>query len=113
MAERTAQILRQGGSVVVDAVFDDPARRDMIERAATGTAGFCGIWLDADQALLHRRVEARRGGSSDANVNVLAHQLAHQVEEDAGEHVAWKHLDASLPLDALVERIVRLSEGRA
>ncbi len=111
MAERASRILQQGSSVVADAVFDDPARRDLIEQAGAGAAGFCGIWLDADAALLHQRVEARRGGSSDANATVLAHQLAHQAKEDASQQVAWKHLDASLPLDALVARIVRLSKS--
>jgi aminoglycoside phosphotransferase family enzyme/predicted kinase len=111
MAERAAEILRQGGSVVADAVFDDPARRDMIERTADGLASFRGIWLDADPALLHHRVEARRGGASDADVTVLAQQLAGRGKEDARQQVAWQHLDASLPLDTLVASIVRLSEG--
>ncbi|WP_117192548.1 bifunctional aminoglycoside phosphotransferase/ATP-binding protein [Rhizobium terrae] len=104
MVRRAETILAQGGSVVADAVFDDPAKRHLIENAAAGAGNvpeFLGIWLDADPALLMQRVRRRVGGPSDANADVLAGQLARNPTD-----VAWRHVDASQPPDAIVAAIL-------
>ncbi|TIW41870.1 MAG: aminoglycoside phosphotransferase, partial [Mesorhizobium sp.] len=73
MAWRAGLILSEGGSVVADAVFDRPADRDRIEKAASSRGvAFAGFWLEADPLLLWRRISERRGGPSDATVDVLS-----------------------------------------
>ena len=76
MAWRARLILADGGSVVVDAVFDAPRNRQLIEQVALDLGvPFRGIWLDASPSLLiaprdrthGRRVgrQCRRPGKSD------------------------------------------------
>ena len=101
MAWRARLILADGGSVVVDAVFDAPRNRELIEQVALDLGvPFTGIWLDASPSLLMHRVIERTGGASDANVDVLEGQ----IERGAGA-IAWRHLDARKPLADLVREI--------
>jgi aminoglycoside phosphotransferase family enzyme/predicted kinase len=103
MAWRARLILAQGGPAVADAVFDKQANRRLIEEAAEeGGYSFSAFWLDADPALLWQRVAARVGGPSDATVDILAHQLAH--ERGA---IDWPRLDATQPAESLADEIVR------
>lgn len=91
MAWRTDLILAEGGCVVADAVFDRKKNRELIEKAATSLGVPAdGFWLEADPALLWRRVSGRQGGSSDATVDVLARQLDRAVGK-----VEWRRIDAS------------------
>lgn len=102
MAWRAALILAEGGSVVADAVFDRPSERERIARSATERhLPFLGIWLDAAPDVLWRRVERRRGGPSDATVDILSRQL----QRDVGE-IAWRRLDAARDLNAIVSDIL-------
>jgi aminoglycoside phosphotransferase family enzyme/predicted kinase len=105
MAERSGRLLAQGGAVVSDAVFDRPELRDAIEGAAR-EAGctFVGVWLDADPSLLRKRVADRRGGPSDATVEVLARQLQHE----AGE-IAWRRVRAGRPIADIVADVLALA----
>ncbi|MBW9052355.1 AAA family ATPase [Rhizobium mesosinicum] len=104
MAWRARLILAEGGSAVADAVFDKPANRRMIEDAAEECHHpFSAFWLEADPPLLLRRVAARSGGPSDATVDILAHQLAH----DTGA-VAWPRLDATQPAERIADEIIHL-----
>lgn len=106
MAWRAALAIAEGGSVVADAVFDRQEDRTRIERAAEdGHAPFLGVWLDVAPDVLWRRVDERRGGPSDATVEILARQL----ERDAGE-VVWRHVDATRPLAAIVSDILNLTQ---
>lgn len=101
MARHSQLILEQGGCVVADAVFDNPANRKLIEGAAAG-ADFLGVWLDAVPAILLQRVRSRVGGPSDADASVLEAQLARKPSD-----ISWRHVDASLPLEEVVELICR------
>jgi aminoglycoside phosphotransferase family enzyme/predicted kinase len=101
MARRTQLILGQGSSVVADAVFARPEDRALIEHSS-GSAKFHGIWLDAAAPLLERRIGARRGSSSDADVAVLAKQL----DADLGI-VSWNRIDASMSADQVVDTIIK------
>lgn len=105
MAARTEAILSAGGSVVADAVFDKPENRNLVEKAAE-RAGvrWTGFWLTADPHLLRRRVAARRGGPSDATLDVLSRQL----ERDLGT-IKWHKIDASKSPETIVERIRALA----
>lgn len=102
MAWRVRLLLNGGGCVVVDAVFDKPRNRQMIEEVAfLGSRRFQGIWLEADPAVLRQRVFARPQGVSDATVDVLEEQLIHEVGA-----ISWKMIDASKPVEDLVQVIL-------
>ncbi|WP_137178252.1 AAA family ATPase [Roseomonas sp. AR75] len=81
--------LDAGHSVVVDAVFLDPAMRQAA-RAAAGPHPFHGFWLEAPMAVLRRRVEGRSHDASDATVAVLERA----AQADPGP-VDWQRLDSS------------------
>ncbi|WP_439596888.1 AAA family ATPase [Falsiroseomonas sp.] len=89
--------LAAGQSVVLDAVFLDPAQRQAAE-AAAAPHPFTGFWLAAPLDLLRGRV-ARRSAegrdASDATVAVLERAAA----ADPGP-IAWQVLDAADPLPA-------------
>jgi predicted kinase len=91
LRERTAAALAVGHSVIVDAVFDRPEDRNLVEALAR-EAGvtFQGFWLEAPAAVLLERVEKRRGDPSDADAAVLRGQL----QRDIGP-LAWRRVDAA------------------
>jgi aminoglycoside phosphotransferase family enzyme/predicted kinase len=81
--------LAGGHSVVLDAVFLDPAIRAGAE-AAAGDAPFAGFWLEAPMEVLRGRVAARRGDASDATVEVLERA----ARADPGP-LGWQRVDAA------------------
>lgn len=107
MAWRAGLILSEGGSVVADAVFDRPADRERIEAQARGRGlPFTGIWLEADPALLWQRVSERKGGPSDATVDILSRQLQRHADG-----ISWKRLDAARGPAEIVADILKLAAG--
>ncbi|MGO4835160.1 AAA family ATPase, partial [Rhizobiaceae sp. 2RAB30] len=91
MAWRAELILAQGGCVVADATFEKKKNRDLIgDVAGRLAAPFVGAWLEADPALLWRRVNERQDGPSDATVDVLSRQL-----DRAAVDIEWHRFDAS------------------
>jgi len=104
MAWRAALILAEGGSVVADAVFDRPVDRTRIEHSAGDRhVPFHGVWLDVSPDVMWRRVDQRRGGPSDATVDILSRQL----QRDAGK-INWHRLDAARPPAVVVTDILAL-----
>ncbi|WP_246248974.1 AAA family ATPase [Chelativorans alearense] len=98
MAARAGFILRQGGTAVADAVFERPSDRRGIEaQARESGVPFLGFWLDADAATLRQRVAARRGGPSDATVEIVQRQL----ERDT-DYSGWVRIDAGRGPHAVV-----------
>jgi aminoglycoside phosphotransferase family enzyme/predicted kinase len=98
---RACELLGQGASVVVDAVFDRRDRRAALRAALGGTgAPFAAFWLEADPDTLRQRVGGRRGGPSDAGLRVLEAQLA----RDPGE-ITWTRIAAGGPPGAVVARL--------
>jgi len=94
LIERAGLVVRQGQSVIADAVFARPLDRQGIERAARAAAvPFTGVWLDAPDAVLIGRATARQQDASDADAAVIRRQRS----EGTGP-IAWQRLDASLPL---------------
>lgn len=80
LAEEAAATLAAGYSVIVDAVFARPEEREAIERVArAANVPFAGFWLDAPKSVLEGRILARRGGASDATVDVLHRQLDYDL----------------------------------
>ncbi|GHD98324.1 kinase [Defluviimonas sp. 20V17] len=77
MLARAGVLIGAGHSVILDATWLDPARR----RAAMALAArlhvpAAGLLLTAPPKVLRRRIKARRGDWSDADVAVLEGQLA-------------------------------------
>jgi uncharacterized protein len=94
LARRAARLVSGGQTVIVDAVFLDPAERVQIERVARDAGvPFQGIWLEAPAETLGARVDGRRGDASDATRAVVLSQL----QADPGA-ITWQRLAAGRPL---------------
>jgi aminoglycoside phosphotransferase family enzyme/cytidylate kinase len=77
-AERAATVLQSGHAAIVDATFGDVHERRLIaDVAQRAGVPFIGLWLDAPVQVLMDRLGARHGDASDATVDVLHRQLAH------------------------------------
>ena len=87
-----------GHAAIADATFLDPADRGAVARAA-GSARFLGAWLQAPLAVLERRVAARSGDASDADVAVLRRAAA--AGAGAGDWLAVDAGEAAAALAAL------------
>ncbi len=102
MRDDAFTLLREGCSVVADAVFDKPARRNAIEAIARiAKAPFAGIWLDAPFATMEQRIKQRKRNPSDATIDILHGQMQH----DFGE-IAWRKTAASQPIADIVEDVL-------
>jgi aminoglycoside phosphotransferase family enzyme/predicted kinase len=107
MAWRAGLILSEGGSVVADAVFDRPADRNRMEKAASDrAAAFAGFWLEADPLVLWRRVSERSGGPSDATVDILSRQLQRNAAP-----ATWRKVDADRKLADIAAELASLSDA--
>lgn len=105
MAWRASLILSEGACVVADAVFDRAADRQRIERSASGSrVPFTGFWLEASPELLWQRVSDRKGGPSDATVDILSRQLQRD-----GKETNWLKLDAAQTPAEIVTKILKIS----
>lgn len=103
MFARAASALTAGHSVILDAVFAEPAERNTAaELASRGGAGFHGIWLEAQSAVLKSRVAARRNDASDATAAVIDRQLGY----DLGS-LNWTRIDASGTAEAVLSLVTR------
>ncbi|HVJ55357.1 MAG TPA: AAA family ATPase [Aliidongia sp.] len=91
-------VLEAGSCVIVDATFRRFEERTAIEKlAAAAGVAFTGIWLEAPLPVRMSRVADRRGDASDATPDIARTQ----DEKDVGA-VRWHRLDASRPLDLVV-----------
>jgi aminoglycoside phosphotransferase family enzyme/predicted kinase len=109
LMQRSRQVLAQGHSVIVDAVFARESERD--EPAALARA--CGVSLDglflvADLATRQARIGRRQGDASDATQEVAAQQEHYNIG-----HVGWATIDASgTPAQTLQSCRDAIAEGR-
>ena len=109
MAWRAGLILSEGGAVVADAVFDRPADRSRIEKAASDrSVAFSGFWLQADPLVLWQRVSERKGSPSDATIDILSQQLQRNATQSS-----WRKINADRKLADIVAELRRFSEGDA
>jgi predicted kinase len=91
LARRADQLLRQGHSVIVDAVFARQSERTAIRDAARArTVPFIGLFLVADLATRMSRVGQRKGDASDATPEVARIQEGYDVGT-----IDWARIDAS------------------
>jgi uncharacterized protein len=107
IAERANIIVRSGYSAIVDAVYGRARERDVIERVAADAAvPFAGFWLEAPEAALVARVEARRHDPSEADAGVIRMQRAQEMGD-----IRWMRIDASQPSDAVLHDVERCSNA--
>jgi hypothetical protein len=85
------RILAQGHSVIVDAVFADPAERNAIsEVARKQNVRFSGLFLVTDLATRQRRVGSRDADASDATPEIAGLQEKYDIGA-----MDWAVVDAS------------------
>lgn len=102
--DKAHEALQAGHSVVADAVFAKPSQRDAIGKVARRhNIKFDGIWLEADQDVLEKRVAGRRNNVSDATVDVLRQQLTY----DLGG-IDWTRRSSSGPRKEVLGNVLSL-----
>ncbi len=104
LLSKAKKALSAGHSVILDAVYLRPDERKAVELLAHSTgAVFTGIWLEASQQRMKKRVEARVNDASDAD----AHVVEMQSEIDAGP-ISWHRVKADDEPAAVCERASRI-----
>jgi aminoglycoside phosphotransferase family enzyme/predicted kinase len=99
LARQAGQVLSQGQSVVVDAVFAHPSERTAIHEVARArNVPFTGLFLVADLATRMMRVGQRKGDASDATPEIAELQQGYDVGT-----VDWARIDASGPPEQTLE----------
>jgi len=98
-------LIQAGRAVVLDATFIDPALRQRAEALAKGSGvDFRGVWLEAPEDVLERRISERRSDASDATAETLKLQLARDIGQ-----MTWTKVDATGPVtDSAEAWIARL-----
>ena len=97
LLEQGQRVARTRHSVIIDAVFANPSDREAIEALARHESlSFVGLWLEASEPVLVARVRDRTQDASDADVDVVRHQLV----QDTGP-IRWHHIDASADREAV------------
>lgn len=100
LADKAAQGVQAGATVIADATFGPCAARKAIVAAAAG-APFSAYWLTAPTRVRLERVARRQGDASDAGIAVAAGQ-----SEPSDLGAEWRRLDADRPVRAIVEEIM-------
>lgn len=110
LLELAGQVLDAGFAVIVDAAFLDVSQRAPFRAMAAARKFSCTIIeATAPPALLRERIVNRTRGASDADLEVLEHQLDHWQALTADERTHAVQVDTSRPLDrdALVDLVTR------
>ncbi len=105
-------ILKQGQSVLIDAVFLNRQEQEKVEAAAKkqGTA-FKGMLLTAPAEILFGRVDHRRNDASDADRSVVKKQISHLRESRIALRKNWIEIDASGTPDQTLKNTLKVLEN--
>lgn len=107
LAREAGQVLRQGQSVIVDAVYQRPEdRRDIASVAADAGVPFFGLWLEAPEQTLVARVGARLHDASDADADVVRRQRTQPTGR-----IDWHLVDAAAAPDIVLGRATAAMSG--
>lgn len=91
LMQRARQVLSQGHSAIVDAVFARESERDDLAALARACGvTLAGLFLVADLATRQARIGGREADASDATQEVAALQEHYNIG-----HVDWGTIDAS------------------
>jgi aminoglycoside phosphotransferase family enzyme/predicted kinase len=100
---KAAVALKVGHSVIVDAVFSDPAERKAVEQVARNAGvPFFGIWLTAPLDAMRARVADREGDASDATPDVVDGQVARGTGP-----IAWSLVECGGTPEDVAEDVMR------
>ena len=110
IAARSERLLADGVTVIVEAVHDRAEDRARIEAVAAATGvPFDGFWLQADPEALHARLKSRDPGASDADADVLAHQLARAPETTGWQTISTRG-SLTDSLNAILEKVTEATK---
>ncbi len=100
LLDLTGELLDAGWTVIVDAAFLEAARRAPFQRLAERRGvPWTLLPLEVPTEILRQRIRRRQGDVSDADLEVLEHQLAHHQPLSAAERRHAIPVDAGQPLD--------------
>jgi len=107
LLQEAGAALNAGQSVIVDAVFAQEQERQALENVAHGCGvDFFGIWLEASDGLLKRRVTQRTRDASDATPEVVSRQFKYQLGT-----IDWRRIEASQPFQAVLDASLSALSG--
>lgn len=105
--EKARRALGAGYSVIVDAAHNRPAERMAIEAAANECdTQFVGVWLDAPDDVLLKRIASRSGDASDADAEVVKLQRSYGTG-----HILWHCVDASRSAHSVARQVLKIVEA--
>ena len=100
LIQRAGQVLAQGHSAIVDAVFArEPERDELAALAKACGVPLNGLFLVADLKTRQARIGGRRGDASDATQEVAALQEHYNIG-----HIGWASIDASGTQEQTLQR---------
>src|SRR5262249_35499426 len=104
MTEQAAAALSAGFTAIIDAAFlREAERKSAAEIAKQAGVPFWGLWLDAPQDVLTKRVRARTGDASDADEAIVRQQLAYDIGK-----MDWHRIDAATDTHAQLAAVLAL-----
>lgn len=108
LAELASQIIQTGFSVIVDAAFLKYEQRKVFQQLANQlSVPYCILEVTAPVEVLRKRIVARTNDVSDANLEVLEHQLSTLKPLQAKERdaIILINTEETLDIDSLIDDI--------
>lgn len=108
LAELVGAVLDGGYTTVVDATFKDRQQRELFyQLAREKTVTVVVLQFNASSECLRQRIQERKGDVSDADLEILEHQLSNWplMDENEPAEVITIDTDSRLDLDRVAEQI--------
>ena len=108
IARQAGELLAAGRTVIADGVYGEATQRQGIEAVAKALGlPFRAVWLEAAEGELERRVAARRGDASDADLAVVHSQSGRLARLDQ----PWPRVAAGGPVAEVAAEVRRVWES--